>query len=55
MIERLRNGPMRVKALELGFASEKGIDEMIEAWQKWMVTDDAVLGLMNGEAIIRKV
>lgn len=54
MMERLRNGPMRSKALELGMATERGIEEMIEAWGTWTVTEDAVLGIMNGEAIIHK-
>ncbi|KAK2593300.1 hypothetical protein QQS21_008982 [Conoideocrella luteorostrata] len=54
MIERLRFGPMRVRAIERGIATEKDIDSMMEAWEKWKVTEDAVLGQTSGEAIIRK-
>ncbi|KAG6031636.1 hypothetical protein E4U41_007488 [Claviceps citrina] len=54
MIERLRAGQMRTKAMELGLATEEDMDDMIEAWREWKRADDAVFGLMNGEAIVCK-
>lgn len=46
---------MRAKALELKIATEGEIDLMIKAWEDWQAMEDAVLGVVNGEAIIRKV
>lgn len=55
MTERLRTGQMRSKSLELGIATEADIDRMADAWEEWNNTDDASLGIMNGELIIEKV
>lgn len=45
---------MRGKAAELGLSTEKELDEMAEAWEKWMQTADASLGMMHGELLIFK-
>jgi SAM-dependent methyltransferase len=54
MIERLRTGQMRTKGLEMGLVTEEGIEEMIKAWEEWIETADATLGIMNGEVIVTK-
>ena len=54
MIQRLQTGQMRGKGLELGITTEGDIDNMIEAWRQWIETDEATLGIMNGEVIIHK-
>ncbi|KAH7022275.1 S-adenosyl-L-methionine-dependent methyltransferase [Ilyonectria destructans] len=54
MMERLKNGQMRGKAIELGIATEQEIDDMIDAWDKWSKTEDATLGIMNGEVLVDK-
>ncbi|KAK4034484.1 S-adenosyl-L-methionine-dependent methyltransferase [Parachaetomium inaequale] len=54
MVERLRTGQMREKGIELGLTTEEGIEEMIKAWEGWIETDDATLGIMNGEVIVKK-
>lgn len=54
MIQRLQTGQMRGKGLELGITTEEDIDKMIEGWKQWITTDEATLGIMNGEVIIHK-
>ncbi|KAL2128195.1 hypothetical protein VTI74DRAFT_9531 [Chaetomium olivicolor] len=54
MIERLRSGQMREKGMELGLTTEEGVEEMIKAWEEWIETPDATLGIMNGEVIVKK-
>ncbi|KAJ4294666.1 hypothetical protein N0V88_004895 [Collariella sp. IMI 366227] len=54
MIERLRDGPLREKGIELGLTTEKGVEEMIKAWEEWIETSDATLGIMNGEIVAKK-
>ncbi|KAK1775999.1 hypothetical protein QBC45DRAFT_395583 [Copromyces sp. CBS 386.78] len=54
MIERLRTGHMRTKGLELGLTTEEAVEEMIEGWKEWMIREDATLGIVNGEVIVRK-
>ncbi|KAK7408533.1 hypothetical protein QQX98_009294 [Neonectria punicea] len=54
MMERLRDGQMRGKAIELGIATEQEIDDMANAWDEWSKTDDATLGIMNGEVLVDK-
>ena len=54
MAERLRTGQIRGKSLELGIATEAEIDQMAESWEQWSNTEDAGLGIMNGEVIIQK-
>jgi hypothetical protein len=55
MIERLRTGQMRTKGIELGITTEQEIDDMIKAWEKWITTEEATLGIMNGEVVVHKV
>jgi hypothetical protein len=54
MIERLRTGQMRSKGLEMELVTEEGIEQMIKAWEEWIETADATLGIMNGEVIVTK-
>jgi hypothetical protein len=54
MIERLRSGQMRDKALEMRIATEEEIEGMIRGWEEWIETDDATLGIMNGEVVVRR-
>lgn len=54
MIERLKSGPSREQALELGLATTEDMDGMIQAWEEWSRTDSATLGIVNGEVIIHK-
>ncbi|KAF4449250.1 delta-24-sterol methyltransferase [Fusarium albosuccineum] len=51
---RLTTGHIRTTSIELGLATESDLDEMVEAWNEWMETDDATLGIMNGEVLIEK-
>ncbi|KAK4142679.1 S-adenosyl-L-methionine-dependent methyltransferase [Dichotomopilus funicola] len=54
MIERLKTSQMRSKGIELGIVTEEGVGEMIKAWEQWIENDEATLGIMNGEVIIKK-
>lgn len=54
MVERLRAGPSREQALEYELATVSSISQMIEAWGTWAATEDATLGIMNGEVIVHK-
>ncbi|KAK4120099.1 S-adenosyl-L-methionine-dependent methyltransferase [Parathielavia appendiculata] len=54
MIERLKTGQMRSKGIEMGITTEQEIEDMIKAWREWVETEDATLGIMNGEVIIKK-
>lgn len=54
MKERSLSGFAREKAMEMGTATGDELDEMAKAWEQWIETDDASLGLMNGEALITK-
>ena len=54
MKDRSLTGFAREKAIEMGNATGEEIDEMAKAWEEWMDTDDASLGIMNGEALITK-
>lgn len=52
MLERLRTGRERTQSIEMGIATEKDMDVMLEDWGKWMDADDATLGIVNGQAIV---
>lgn len=54
MVERLRKGGIRDKALQLGIATEADLDEMINAWEAWVAAEDGLYGSMHGEVLIRK-
>lgn len=55
MMSRLHDGPSREQALELQLATTDDLNEMIQAWEEWSVTDSATLGMVNGEVIIHKL
>lgn len=50
--ERAKNGQMRSKAIELGLATEEEMDAMIDAWYRWAETEDSMLAIMNGQALV---
>ncbi|RMY02437.1 hypothetical protein D0867_11055 [Hortaea werneckii] len=54
MAERVRHGGMRQKGLEMNITTETELQEMAEAWDEWVATEDACLGCMHGELIITK-
>ncbi|KAF5584475.1 delta-24-sterol methyltransferase [Fusarium pseudoanthophilum] len=54
MKDRSLTGFARDKAIEMGNATGDELDEMAKAWEEWIETDDASLGIMNGEALITK-
>ena len=55
MSERIRNGEMRKKAVEIGsITDDQQVEEMAKAWEKWAETDEATLGMMHGEVLIQK-
>ena len=45
---------MRTQGLEMGFNTEKELDDMVAAWGDWIEADDAMLGIMNGQVIVSK-
>jgi ubiquinone/menaquinone biosynthesis C-methylase UbiE len=53
--DRVLNGEMRKKALELGVATEAELDEMGAEWQRWIDTEDATCGTIHGQLVITKV
>lgn len=55
MAERARKGPMRQKAVVMGLATERDMDDMARAWEEWIRTEDATLGMMHGEVLIQNV
>lgn len=54
MAERPRNGKLRDRALEEGWYTSAELDEMVEAWDEWVKTEDGSFGCMHGEVLIRK-
>jgi 2-polyprenyl-3-methyl-5-hydroxy-6-metoxy-1,4-benzoquinol methylase len=52
--DRILGGEMRKQALELGLATEAEMDEMGAEWQRWIDAEDAMLGLILGQIIVRK-
>jgi len=52
MMERIKHGQMRVKALEMKLRSEQDLNAMATAWDDWARAEDAMMGLVNGELII---
>ena len=55
MSERLKTGGMRKIAIQNGLATEEDIEGMIKSWEEWQGREEASLGMMNGEIIIRVV
>ena len=52
--DRVLNGEMRKKALDLGVATEAELDEMGAEWQRWIDTEDATCGTIHGQLLITK-
>ncbi|KAK3669988.1 hypothetical protein LTR78_010160 [Recurvomyces mirabilis] len=47
MAERIRTGGMTTKIRELNLASEEEIQEMGDAWEEWIATEDACHGSLH--------
>ena len=46
---------MRKKGIELGVVTDdEQVEEMAQAWQEWAKTDEATVGAIHGELLIRK-
>jgi hypothetical protein len=54
LIDQLRGGGLREKALRLGLGTEDDLEEMAKAWEEWAKADDANLAMLNGEILIEK-
>ncbi|KAK4553305.1 hypothetical protein LTR86_009605 [Recurvomyces mirabilis] len=54
MADRIRTGGMTHKIRELNLASEEEIEEMGDAWEQWIATEDACHGSLHGEILIHK-
>ncbi|WPG99066.1 Hypothetical protein R9X50_00187100 [Acrodontium crateriforme] len=54
MAERARNGEFRKKALQVGIATDDEFEFMAKGWDEWIATEDACLGCMHGEILVRK-
>jgi 2-polyprenyl-3-methyl-5-hydroxy-6-metoxy-1,4-benzoquinol methylase len=52
--DRITEGEMRKQALRLNLATEAEMDEMGAEWQRWIDTEDATCGMINGQIIVRK-
>lgn len=55
MIERFKTGEIRERALRTGLATTGGMEEMIKGLERWMICEDASMGLVHGEIVIRVV
>ena len=54
--QRLREGGMRQKAMEIGLVtSEEETEAMALAWEDWVKAEDGCFGNMNGEILITRV
>lgn len=54
MIDQLRGGRLRTAGLATKLATEAELDGMAATWEQWAQTDGAILGMIQGEIIIRK-
>lgn len=54
MAIRAKEGAMRQKAIEKRFATAEEMDDIVIALDEWIETEDATMGMMVGEAIIRR-
>ena len=50
----MRGGRMRKTGLDSGLATAEELEEMARAWEEWAELKEAILGMMQGEIIIRK-
>ncbi|ROV92766.1 hypothetical protein VMCG_09079 [Cytospora schulzeri] len=54
MVDQLRIGRLREIGLAAGLGTEDDLEEMATAWEEWSESDEAILGMMHGEILIRK-
>ncbi|KAK7739672.1 hypothetical protein SLS53_005639 [Cytospora paraplurivora] len=54
MVLELRGGRLREVGLDAKFATEEDLEEMATAWEEWAENEDAILGMMHGEILVRK-
>lgn len=54
MVDVLTKGRLRSIGLSSQLATEDDLQEMVSAWEEWAKADDAVLGMLQGEILIRK-
>lgn len=55
MVEGLSKGRLRSVALSSKLATEEDLQEMAAAWEEWANADGAILGMLHGEILIRKI
>ncbi|KAL1857539.1 hypothetical protein Daus18300_010297 [Diaporthe australafricana] len=54
MVDALSKGRLRGIGLSSKLATEEDLQEMVAAWEEWATADDAILGMLHGEILIRK-
>jgi SAM-dependent methyltransferase len=54
LIDQLRGGSLREKALKFSLGTENDFEEMAKAWEEWAKRDDASLAMLQGEILIQK-
>lgn len=54
MVHELRGGRLREVGLDAKVATEEDLEEMATAWEEWAENEEAILGMMHGEILIRK-
>lgn len=54
MVDSLTKGRLRGLGLSSKLATEEDLQEMVAAWEEWATADGAILGMLNGEILIRK-
>jgi SAM-dependent methyltransferase len=54
MAERIREGGMRKKAMEMGLCTAGDLESMAKAWEDWAKAEDGCHGSMHGEILVRK-
>lgn len=55
MADALSKGRLRSIGLSSKLATEDDLQEMVAAWEEWATADGAILGMLHGEILIRKV
>lgn len=54
MASECEMGSRREKALELGLATVKDLEQMAKGWREWIKTEDGWFGCMHGEVLITR-
>lgn len=54
LMETVRSDRIRKAGLASGLITENDLDEMAKAWEEWVESDDASLGMIHGEILIQK-